>query len=287
MTSSSPPPLVSTDEIIGLANHQLKKAASDYGRSRRLQLAALVLGVSSIFIKNAYTYIPALSALCIQLASLTIRYRAARCHGTGEEGRTWGFLIDALGPQAERIDLASWFDRASLKPGELPEPVLPNYFASKSPVGLRRLCDNLQENAFWGVHQYRAAAAYYGMRLKVLTALAAILVLASVPYTSGGQGLILARILVAVLASGAALTQLTEVMSWRSAEVKSETLDRRLEALSRVAESELRSDHIIAVFSAYGDYRSATAMAPPVPSFLYDRERDRLNTLWQRRMAGP
>ncbi|HEY1214841.1 MAG TPA: hypothetical protein VGE93_14515 [Bryobacteraceae bacterium] len=80
----------SATEVTHLANHQLEKAVGGYRLSRRLQIAALGLGVGSIFIKNAYTYIPALSALCIQIYSFAVRNHASQCHSTGEDGRTLG-----------------------------------------------------------------------------------------------------------------------------------------------------------------------------------------------------
>ena len=273
---------ISPAEIIGLANNQLKRAAVGYRKSRRLQIVTLVLGLASIFIGNSYAYIPALMAFCVQIYAWIVRNQAAQSHSLGEEGRTRGLLLDAIGSTGERVDLSNWYSRASPKAGEAVPPAGADYFASISPVGLRRLCDHIQENAFWGKHQFKAAAAFYSRYLWCSAAAVVVSVLISVPITSDGQGLIFARVLVAAMASGAALTQLGEVMSWKSAETRSDLLDRRLEVLSGIPEGKLRSVQIGSVFSAYGDYCIATAAAPPVPEFIYKRERDRLNILWEK-----
>ncbi|MFF0760597.1 hypothetical protein ACFYWH_11205 [Streptomyces sp. NPDC003737] len=277
---------LSSSEIIGLANNQLEKAGDLYRRSRWLQVTTFLLSVTSIFIANPYTYIPALLALGIQVYSWSVRRSAVSRHNEGEEGRTRGQLLDALGSAEERVDLNNWLIRVAPRQGDSPpDPVSPDYFASTAPAGMRRLCDHLQENAFWNKFMYKEAADYYGKILWgfVIAAIAAVLV--AIPLASDGQNLILARLIVVALASGAAFTQWSEVAAWRSAETKSELLDRRLEALSDCTDDELRLGRIGALLSAYGDYCVATSGAPPTPTWLYKRHGAHVNQLWARRLA--
>ncbi|MEU9082306.1 hypothetical protein [Streptomyces sp. NPDC048357] len=282
MTNSQP----SSSEIIALANSQLEKAGAGFRRSRWLQVATFTLSVISIFISTAWTYIPAVLALGIQVFSWVTRNKAAKCHGAGEEGRMRGLLLDALGSTEERVDLNNWFSRVTPRPGESPPtPAPPDYFASQSSTGLKRLCEHLQENAFWGKQLYKEAADYYGRMLWGFTTASVAAILIAIPVASDGHGLVLARLIVVALASGAAFTQLSEVAAWKSAESKSETLDRRLESLADCTDEELRSTRIGTLLSAYGDYCTATAGAPPVPTWIYLREKDRVNSLWARRTS--
>lgn len=277
---------LSSSEIIALANSRLEKAGDLYRRSRWLQVATFLFSVASIFIANPYTYIPALLALGVQIYSWSVRRSAGSRHNEGEEGRTRGLLLDALGSAEERVDLNNWLIRVSPRQGDSPPPpVPPDYFASTAPVGMRRLCDHLQENAFWNKFMYKEAADYYGKILWVFVIVAIAAVLVAIPLASDGQNLILARLIVVALASGAAFTQWSEVSAWRSAETKSELLDRRLEALSDCSEEELRSGRIGALLSAYGDYCVATSGAPPTPTWLYKRHGAHVNQLWTRRAA--
>ncbi|MFE2357973.1 hypothetical protein [Streptomyces parvulus] len=279
MTNSQLSPL----EVIGLADRQLEKAGDWYKWSRRLPIATFALSIFSIFISNPYTYIPTLLALGVQVCSWISRDKAGKLHSNGEEGRAYGLSLDALGSTEERLELHKWLSRVTPAPGQAPEPAAPDYFASISPTGMRRLCDHLQENAFWNMHQYQKTAAHYTRILCIFTAVAVTSVLVAIPLASGGGSLIFARVLVAALASGAAMTQISEVRSWKSAEAKSERLDARLDLLSAFSEEDLRRDKLGTILAVFGDYRVTTASAPPIPKWLYDREKDRLNELWAKR----
>ncbi|WP_147481100.1 hypothetical protein [Streptomyces shenzhenensis] len=278
---------MSSLEVIGLADGQLEKASDWYKWSRRLPIATFALSIVSIFISNPYTYIPALLALGVQVCSWISRDKAGKFHSNGEEGRTHGLSLNALGSTEERLELNKWLSRVTpMPPGQATEPAAPDYFASNSPVGMRRLCDHLQENAFWNMHQYQKTAAHYTRILWIFAGTTITSILVAIPLSSGGRSLILARVLVAALASGAALTQFSEVRSWKSAAVKSERLDSRLDSLASFSEEELRRDKLGTILAVYGDYRVTTASAPPIPKWLYDREKDHLNELWARRTAS-
>ncbi|MFJ4869497.1 hypothetical protein [Streptomyces sp. NPDC088757] len=272
---------LSSFEVIGLADDQLEKASSYYKWSRRLPIATFALSTVSIFISNPYTYIPALLALGVQVCSWVARDKAGSFHSIGEEGRTHGLSLNALGSTEERLELNKWLSRVTPgTAGQTTEPAAPDYFASDAPVGLRRLCDHLQENAFWNMHQYQKTAALYAQILWIFAGVTLAMILVAVPLASGDGNLIFARILVAALASGAALTQFGEVRSWKSAEAKSERIDLRLDALASFSEEELRQSKLGTILAIYGDYRVTTASAPPVPKWMYEREKDRLNRLW-------
>jgi hypothetical protein len=277
---------MSSLEIISVANEELAAAASGYRLSRRLQILTFILSVTSIFISNTYTYIPALVALIVQLTAWAVRLRAGRNHAIGDEGRRRGLLLNAFGPTSERIDLTNWLNRISPDTQDRArKSVDPDYFASSAQTGVRRLCEHLQENALWGKCLYSAAATYYMRFLFAFAGSAVLSALVAIPLASGDGKLILARVLVAVLAFGAAITQINEIMSWRAAEGQIEAIDRRLDVLVSYSDDRLKSDRIEALFAVYGDYSIATAAAPPVPRWIYLRERDRLNDLWRQRTS--
>jgi hypothetical protein len=200
-----------------------------------------------------------------------------------------GLLLDALGSTTEHIDLADLVNRISSDArARAVGSVDPNYFASKSPQGVVRLRDHLQENAFWGKCLYGAAADRYSRLLGAFGVAAIAVALVAIPLAPHGQSLVVARILVTALSFGAALTQINEILSWRSAKSKIETVDRRLEVLAAFSEAQLMSQGLEALFAVFGDYSVATAMSPPVPGSIYLRQRQHLNTLWdEMRRQGP
>lgn len=272
---------VSSVDVMALAHEELSDASRWYHWSRGLQVLTFIASVASVFAPSKYTYYPALFALISQGVSWALRIRASGQQSLGDEGRMRGLLLDALGATTEYIDLADLVNRIGPDVRmRASRSVDPNYFASKSPQGVVRLRDHLQENAFWGKCLYRDAADWYFRLLSAFGAVAVAVVLIAIPLASRDQSVILARILVTALSFGAALTQINEIFSWRSAKSKIEIVDRRLEVLATFSETELREKGIEALFAVFGDYCVATAMSPPIPTRIYLRRRKTLNALW-------
>ncbi|WP_214108073.1 hypothetical protein [Acrocarpospora catenulata] len=195
-----------------------------------------------------------------------------------------GLLSDALGSASESIDLTNLLHRMNDRPQSDKKPeVDPTYFASKSPHGPIRLREHLQENAFWGKCLYGASAKQAIRNLAIYFVAIIIATFLAIPFASNDDQLITARILVALTVFGATITQINEIIAWRSAESKIELVDRRLNALEIYSEVQLRGDAAEALYAVFGDYSVATALTPPVPRKLYLRERDSLNALWKRR----
>jgi hypothetical protein len=272
---------LSAVDVIALAHEELAEAARRYRWSRQLQIATFAASIVSIFVSSQFAYYPALVALISQGLSWTLRIRASSQQSTGDEGRMRGLLLDALGETTEYIDLANWVNSISEDVrARAVQSVDPNYFASKTPQGIVRLRDHLQENAFWGKYLYGAAADRYTKLLSAFGVAAVVVVLIAIPLAPHNESLIVARILVTVLSFGAALTQINEILSWRSAKSKIETVDRRLEVLATLSEGQLMSQGIEALFAVFGDYCVATATSSPVPGSVYQHQRQRLNALW-------
>lgn len=277
MTSSR----LSAVDVLALAHEELAEASRGYRRSRQLQVVTFVASAVSIFVYSQYAYYPALVALISQGLSWTLRIRASRQQSIGDEGRMRGLLLDALGSTTEHIDLADLVNRISPDArARAVGSVDPDYFASKAPQGILRLREHLQENAFWGKSLYGASADRYS-RLLIAFGIGALAVtLVAIPLAPHGQSLVAARVLVTALSFGAALTQINEILSWRSAKAKIETVDRRLEVLATFPESKLASEGIEALFAVFGDYCVATATSPPIPRNVYLSHRCHLNGLW-------
>jgi hypothetical protein len=272
---------LSAVDVMALAHEELAEASRGYLRSRQLQVVTFTASVVSIFVSSQYAYYPALFALISQGVSWTLRIHASSQQSIGDEGRMRGLLLDALGPTTEHIDLADLVNRISSDAqARAVRSVDPNYFASKAPQGVVRLRDHLQENAFWGKCLYGSAADRYLRLLGAFGVAAIAVILVAIPLAPHNQSLVVARLLVTALSFGAALTQINEILSWRSAKSKIETVDRRLEVLATFSEAQLMSQGIEALFAVFGDYCVATATSPPVPGSIYSHQRQRLNALW-------
>lgn len=268
-------------DFMALAHEELAEASRGYRWSRILQVVTFAASVISIFVLTPYAYYPALAALASQGLSWLFRLHARSLQSIGDQARMRGLLLDALGPTTEHIDLADLVHNIGSDARiRAAKSVDPDYFASKASPGLGRLRDHLQENAFWGKCLYAAAVRRFTIWLSLFGGAVIVVVLVAIPLAPHGESLIAARILVTTLTFGAALTQVNEILSWRSAKSKIELVDRRLEALSALSEKQLATKSLEALFAVFGDYCVATANSPPLPRGIYLRERQQLNSLW-------
>ena len=283
MSNSRP----SSVKVVALAHEELAEASRGFRWSRVLQIVTFTSSVVSIFATSRFAYYPAVLALGSQGLSWALRIQASNHQSIGEEGRMRGLLLDALGQTTEYIDLADWENSVGANAQRRAEQsVDPNYFASNSHEGVVRLRDHLQENAFWGKHLYADAASQYSRILTAFVIVAITSGLVAIPLAPHDQSLVAARVLVTALSFGAALTQINEILSWRSAQAKIEIVDRRLEVLAAYSEGRLKTKGIEALFAVFGDYCVATAISPPIPGKIYSSQRHRLNALWDQRRKG-
>jgi hypothetical protein len=271
-------------ELAALADQKLAEASNNYRNSRLLQALTFTLSAASVYATTSSAYVAALAVLVSQASSWALRARAQAHQKTGEAIRQEALVIDALGSSREGIDLASLLHEIEPKvQARASEAIDDEYFASNSRPGLIRLLDHLQENAFWNKHLYATSASRVTTISATFAAIVVIATLIALPFAPSGQTLTVLRILVVILSFGAILTQVNEIMAWRSAARSVEILDHRLEKLAGSSEAELRSSKISGLMIAFADYCVATAITPPVPVKIYKRERSKLNALWAER----
>jgi PAS domain-containing protein len=273
------------DDIMALAHEELAYSEANYRRSRWLQVLTFPLTVAAIFATSSqYAYLFALGTLLVQVSSWDLRLFAGRLQAAGDEARMRGLLIDALGSNHEKLDLVDLRHRISTRARrKATGTVDPDYFACSLAPGLRRLCEHLQENAFWGKHLYKAAARRYSLIVWGFVAIATVVVLVAVPLAPRDGAPVVARIVVVALTLGAVLTQISDILSWRGAATRIESLDRRLESLVGYSDDELKSIGLESLFAIFGQYSIATSTVPPIPRRIYKSNRDLLNDLWKQR----
>jgi len=280
--TSSP---ISSNELIACSHTLFAESTKKYKHSRYSQTATLVLSIASVFVpQQLIVYMLALCAFASQSVAWVLRARASRFHVDGDEARMRSVLFDAFGAAAEPLELNNLLARIGTRMRAAANRELnPDYYASSLPSGATRLRDHLQENCFWSKHLYEAARKQYAGLLAIFVTIAVGAILVAFPLAPRGQSLILAKVIVSVLSFGAALTQLNEILAWRLAANKNEILDRRLDLLARHSENELRMGQLPGLLAVFGDYCVASSLAPPIPQFVYRKERARLNTLWDER----
>jgi PAS domain-containing protein len=280
--SSSP---ASSINIMALAHEELANSERAYRHSRQLQILTFIFSVTSIFTTLPYTYLFALGTLFVQVAAWRRRAHARSLQAVGDEGRMRGLLIDALGSTNEGLDLTNLLQRFSETARDrASRSANPDYFASSLPPSPQRLREHLQENAFWGKILYDMAAKRYRWAVYGLAACSVVVILVAIPLAPRQQALLIARIMVVALTFGAALTQASDIWSWRTASSRIENVDRRLAVLSNYSDDELKGDRLESLLAVFGDYCVSTGV-PPIPRKVYQDNRRRLNDLWNERQG--
>lgn len=244
----------------------------------RIQWAALATVVIGLLLQEVahVAYAAGAIALVCQVAVWLLQRSARNLHHLASTAHRRAMLTDAFG-KFEHLDAAD------IVP-EFPEGLAAlaaklddgAYYASTHGPGADRLAGHLQESAFWSRHLYRRAAqaAYLAFAVKLSVVVAAVLI--SLPAAGEGVGVQIARIIVVVLGALIAQNDLGKAELWSAAARAAGDVDRRVEA------SFGGTEKMLAIFA---DYHVATALAPPIPTRVYDNNRNRLNALWARERA--
>lgn len=102
-----------------------------------------------------------------------------------------------------------------------------------------------------------------------------LIALVVLPFVSGSAQLLIARTLVVALGFITAYDELGRALAWRAAANQAGAVDRRLEKLDVAT--------VAPALAVFGDYSVATATAPPIPTAIYRKRKDRLDKGWAKR----
>lgn len=264
--------------LLALSNAELEESKRRFRYRNIANVGTLVTGLAVLFIPPPIAYLFAVLALISQVAAWWFRYEGSRLQSIAEEARRRALLIGALGAVHEPLDTVDTrqkFSKGSKKRSDKFEN--PNYYRTTEPPGPKRFRDSLQESAFWSKHLYGAAAVRSSVISAVLFIAVLLIALVVLPLIQGNSQLLVARTLVIALGFIIAYDEFGRALAWRAAATQADAVDRRLEKLDVTS-----AEPALAVFS---DYSVATATAPPIPTGLYEKQRNRLNEGWAERKA--
>ncbi len=260
--------------LLALSRAEQEVAKRWFVFSRSAHVATLIVTLPTLFVEGKPAYFLALAALVSEAMAWLFRWLGDRKHSLAEEGRRRALLADALAKPADALairDLQAKFSgRAKATAHRLEDP---NYYATAAEPGPARLRAELQESAFWSRELYGAAAtiAYGAAALLLLLVVGALFVV--VGTESSDASLVVARVGVLFLSFLVFSDILTQAWAWTDASKKSDEVYRRLAGETLQEEG--------AALAVFGDYCVATATTPPIPSVLYRRHHDRIETAWR------
>jgi len=261
----------------------LSRAASDEAKrklSARLwmHLGTFALTVAAFWLHEPLVQVPAAIAVVTEAIAWWLRVSGEALHDRAEEAKRAALLCNAFG-SSESIDAsdlrASFADSLHERARQLESS---GYYSSKTPPGAERLRELLQESAFFSKHLFAAASRQaLALGLLPVVGLVAAIVLAA-PFSDPSTTLLLTRLLVAVLSLLISADELGHAIAWHASGQLADRVDHALDSIDL--------ERMDALTAAFADYGVATSSAPPIPTHLYDKMRDRLNKAWQERTSA-
>ncbi len=153
------------------------------------------------------------------------------------------------------------------------------YFASTSGIGLERLVDNLEEDAWWSKHLANEMAKWVGLLSVLVTVLAFVLLIvafqSSVAQTAADR---IAQVIISIVVFMFSGGYVRLAFDYRDFALKSREVEMQAEQLRRSP----RMDETEAI-KLQQDYQIARSIAPLLPTWNYKRMQGRLNGLWPQR----
>lgn len=254
------------DTLSELRNHLYQLAEKRWTWSVCLAVCTLVASLIALF--NQHPRVAAIAAaggalLPVVVAWLRESASTALLHG--DKCRRLILYADGLGqqiPASQLADVRSWSLGASLGPA----PFTPPYYASKLPVGPRRLADITTESAFFT----RALAGKVQTALWVAFGVTAAVVVAGLFLSDFAKGTSVDTVLSASKAIGLFVAFLISgdaaLLAKKYGDLEREA-QRAFERCAMLRENTTPSAEDVRAVTE--DYGVALLQCPPIPSWLY------------------
>lgn len=261
-----------------LRHHLYTQAQMLWEASLVLSVATVALAIVGIASRDAlWVALTGVAALLIPVLVSWIREIATTQQLRGDKCRRLILVADGLGLQispAELAEIRAWAVGSDLGVA----PFTPPYFSSKQPAGPQRLADIAMESAFFTEHLARKLQFWLWISFAVLIGCALLVLhLADLAANQSSAGLAFAAksiaVFIAFLISGDFALLAKKYGDLRSAAHDVYQRCAKLREDERATNDEVRN--------VVDDYGVAHVQCPPIPSWLYERHRDKLNAIYR------
>ena len=266
------------NQLLGLQRAEFNRSETFSAHSNKLQIMIVVISAIAIFIDDAsLVYVLTVCNLLIAMGWLYLSFQAKDSHSVAERARRAVVFSNALGIKLSGksyTDLKMLF-HVDEKDGKKYED--DNYFKSNQDYGNKKLAEIVEESAFWSKHLFKASAKrtwiYFAGTLII-----SILGLLLLPlFNIGNLDILISQVFCLILiwlVTGNLFT--TAVIFTRTAH----SIDDIEARLDNIASDKEPDQDVLVIVS---DYNALVESTPAIPTDLYDKNRDRLNALWQER----
>lgn len=262
-------------DLVGYQRTQLDRAANWRKVALLLQFLVAVPGALSIFVSDSVQlYQLAGTGFVLLIFAVFFDWRYRRARAAGEASRRATLVLDGFDPNLspqENLALKERMivsDEAAQKfPGD-------GYYASTEPPSTTRLCELLEESAFFTRHlQSGSASAMAGLFLLFIV-LFAIVGFLNVPTATADQNVTFVRLFLVFLVFLLSSNVMSDVIGHFDAEREAKDVQGR--ARSAIKDGASVADSLLIM----SDYNSAVETSPLIVPFLYKASRNSLNKKW-------
>lgn len=212
----------------------------------------------------------------LAVASEVFTWQSDKNKGDAEALRRKLDYEDSLGWGISGAEISDFLARAPRKiRASIDDKNQENYFASKDAVGISRALKNVQESAWWSKHlaekmwRFMLVVNFASVSLSILLLLISVNSVSS-PETLSGVGRVVISVLMLIFSLG--LIRLTT--SYHSFSQKTQRIEERASEMLKGSASEIDA------LKLFTEYHLSRAAAPLLPDWVYERNQEYLNKLW-------
>ncbi len=264
--------------LLGLQRAEFNRAETMAAHSNKAQVAIVIISIIAIFIdKPSFVYILTVCNLLIAILWLYLSIQAKESHRVAERARRAVVFSNALGIKLSGksyTDLKMMFN-VNEKDGKQYEDE--NYFKTEQEYGNQKLAEIVEESSFWTKHLFKLSAKRYWIYFGI-TLVISILGLLLLPLINvGSLNILISQVFCLILIWLITGNLFTAAMTFTNTANSVNDIEARLDKMASNKES---AQDVLVIVS---DYNALVESSPTIPSDLYEKNRDRLNTLWEER----
>lgn len=248
-----------------------------YNKSLGCKLAIYVTGVTSLFVHDQYSITP-LIALFFVIMSEVFLFLSDKYKGVAESLRrkldffhSFGWLVSPKEITDILLKLP-WKlqQKISSLPGE-------NYFMSGSEVGPVKALENLEESAWWSKHLSKIAFNYCLIIISIVVILSGAALYISVNCNLDQQYIPkISKIITSSIMVLFSIGFIKTSIGYFKFHTKSEQVDILLP--EKIKSATVSVPECVKMWS---EYQVARAAAPLIPTIIWEKNKERLNHLWE------
>ena len=267
------------NKLLGLQRAEFKRAETMGARSNKAQVIIVIISIITVLI-NKPIYVYTLSVLNLIIAVLWFWFsmQAKHSHSIAERARRAVVFSNGLGV---KISGKSYTDLKMLfnvheSEGEKYEDE--KYFKTQKDYGNQKLAEIVEESSFWSKHLYKMSSKRYWFYFLATLAISILGLLLLPLLNIGSLDILISQVFSLILIWLITGNIFAAAMSFTNAANAADDIEGRLDKMALNIESD--QDVLLIV----SDYNALVESSPTIPSDLYEKNKECLNSLWKERL---